>query len=402
MISYRTELLQSWVSSEPSVRSLGNMLGISAPFTMRDLVDRLRVVETLQLDCAIHTDDGAPITGGVKMTLHSDGHYEFRGHVRATGLYSYHWAIQAWVGSGSGGVILAQKIGSVFGTDTPGPALREWNEVGINLGIEAAWRELRAGTTLTVKFDANVSGVLGGVVDVLTFALEGIAANVILGPAGWYVLIGNELAGLDKQIDSPDILGGIVIGAGVFLIAGPFGLVPAVLAGVITAAVADIKHRSLNEEEIRFAQQVFGNKVRYEDIVITDMQKSSGRKFTMPSIGNTILMALGPDAFHDPMNWADIDNDDYKRPGEVFIHEMTHAWQISNTGPIHLVCNLSGDYTYKDDPTWSSRDWGSFNLEEQAHIVDDWYGDHRADLNGPAALADPAFHFIRDVIRSAS
>ena len=58
----------------------------------------------------------------------------------------------------------------------------------------------------------------------------------------------------------------------------------------------------------------------------------------------------------------------------------------------------------------------SFN-EQQAHIVDDWYGAHVAvdasgnfrydalgvpitDLNGAAATDDPAFHFIRDNVRT--
>jgi hypothetical protein len=50
-------------------------------------------------------------------------------------------------------------------------------------------------------------------------------------------------------------------------------------------------------------------------------------------------------------------------------------------------------------PTWSTRGFASFNDEEQASIVDDWFACH-ADLNSLAALGDPALH-IRDNIRPA-
>jgi hypothetical protein len=37
--------------------------------------------------------------------------------------------------------------------------------------------------------------------------------------------------------------------------------------------------------------------------------------------------------------------------------------------------------------------------EQQAHIVDDWYGANQADLNGSSATNDAAVHFIREDIR---
>ena len=68
------------------------------------------------------------------------------------------------------------------------------------------------------------------------------------------------------------------------------------------------------------------------------------------------------------------------------------------------------------DTAWPMRRWRTFNNEQQAHIVDDWYGEHvfrdgmgkfvfdaqdvpLTDLDGIDALNDPAFHFIRDNIR---
>jgi hypothetical protein len=94
-------------------------------------------------------------------------------------------------------------------------------------------------------------------------------------------------------------------------------------------------------------------------------------------------------------------------PGQVFIHELTHAWQIGNTSFMPgLICDsiLHRDYDYRDesDPSteWSRRPWSSFNLEQQAHIVDDWYQAYSSDLNSVVALRDPAFHFISENIRT--
>ena len=41
------------------------------------------------------------------------------GHMRVTGVPSYHFALQAWVNAAEGAVIGAQKEGRVFGTDAP-------------------------------------------------------------------------------------------------------------------------------------------------------------------------------------------------------------------------------------------------------------------------------------------
>ncbi|HJY41288.1 MAG TPA: hypothetical protein VJ303_08630, partial [Steroidobacteraceae bacterium] len=191
MISYREEIVHSWVGSEPSSRSLAALLGLGTPVTLRDIVMRLRQVETIDLSQPINTDDDTPIRGHVAMQLRSNGDFVFSGHMRATGFTSYHFAVQAFVGSGAGTVIAAQKTGRVFGTDTPGPDLREWTEPGTNPGIIEGWRALRTSASLGFHFQAEIGGVLGAAIDVLKFAITGIAANVVLGPYGWYVTIGN-------------------------------------------------------------------------------------------------------------------------------------------------------------------------------------------------------------------
>jgi hypothetical protein len=272
--------------------------------------------------------------------------------------------------------------------------------------------------------NANIGGVLGAAHDVLVFAVKGITLNVTLGAAGWFVLIGSELANMDAQLASPDILAGIVVGGATLLIAGPFGLVPAIVAGAVTVSLIDIRHRAMTTDEREFADRVFNGKINYDHVVLTNLSHDNGRKFTIPSIGESILVNLN-DALDQPMRYQDPSNAEYGEPGSVFIHELAHAWQIENNSFFGVICGMDSNYDYFDargrlgDTAWPSREWGTFNNEQQAHIVDDWYGAHVVrddagmfvfdakgipvtDLDGPAALNDPAFHFIRDNIKTGT
>jgi hypothetical protein len=301
--------------------------------------------------------------------------------------------------------VAAQQTGNVYGTDTPGDRQQNWFQPGVNPGITQHWRSLRAGAGIGYHMQAEIGGVLGAAVDVLEFAVKGLAANLVLGPSGWFVLIGNELAAMNAQITSPDILAGILVAGGTLLIVGPFGLVPAIVAGAVTASLADVRHRALYPSERDFADRVFGGTIDYNRVVVTNMTHDGGRKFTIPSIGNSILLNMGDDAFDAPTVYQDAANSRYPQPGSVFIHELTHAWQICHNSIVDLVCGLSENYNYFQgsrtaDRSWQSRSWNGFNNEQQAGIVDDWYGDHRADLSSFDALNDPAFRFIRDHIRT--
>lgn len=407
MVNYRAELNASWVRSAPSTRELMQLLGLTAPVTMRDIVNRLKQVETIAGERQVHTSDGAAINGRVAFELRSDGSYTFSGHMRATGFTSYSYGVQAWANGADGTVVAAQQRGKVFGTDTPGGARQQnWSQSSVNPGITEHWRALRGGIGVGYRLDAHLTGVLGGAVDVLAFAVKGLAANLVLGPYGWILLIGNELAGMDAQIGSPNVLAGVLVGGGTLLIVGPFGLVPAIVAGAAAAAIANVRHRKMHPWERDFADKVFAGRIDYDRVVITNMTHSGGRKFTMPSVGNTILVNMGDEAFDNPMTYQDAATSKYPEPGSVFIHELMHAWQICHLSIVDLVCGLSENYTYFQgnnrltDRSWQGRSWNGFNNEQQASIVDDWYGAHRANLNGPDAVNDPAYRFVRDNVRA--
>jgi hypothetical protein len=421
VISYRREILNSWVLNAPSVRNLGTLLGETPTLSLRHLINKVRAVEEITISKPIHTRDSAPISGRVTMLVRSNGSYVFSGHMRATGFPSYDFSVQAWLSVAEGTVVAAQRTGSVYGTDTPGDRQRNWSEAGTNRGIVLHWRSIRAGRSLGFKMHAEIGGLLGTARDVLLFVVKGVVLRVALGPYGWFVLIGEELIGLQPQLASQGILAGIFVGAGVLLVMGPFGLVPALVAGASTVAIADVRHRNLRASEIAFANRVFKNSIDYSKVVLTNLTHDGGRQFTIPSLGGAILMNIG-DSFDNPVSYS---NGKYPEPGAVFIHEMTHAWQIYNNSFIGLICGLSSNYEYHDargregDTAWSKRNWSTFNNEQQAHIVNDWYGQSVVkdadgkyvfdgngvpvtDLNGMQSLNDPAYHFIRDHIRTAS
>ena len=408
MISYRQEIQNSWVQSAPSVRALADLLGMARPYSLRDVITRLRELETREVHTDIVTGAGVPLNGAVRFVVGSDGSYTFSGHMRATGFPSYHYGLQAWIVTTDGTVIAAQRVGDVYGTDTPGDRQDDWSQSGSDLSIRQHWESLRADARLGYDLDADIGGVLGAARDVLEFAAEGIAANIVLGEAGWIILIGSELAGMGVRIGTPDILTGLLVAGGTLLILGPYGLIPAVIAGGAAASLVNVRHRTMTNAEIAFADRVFNGTIDYDRVTLTNMSHGGGRKFTIPSVGGSILVNLD-DALDNPTTYTDTPDSDYSQPGSVFIHELTHAWQITNNSFLGMVCGMSSNYSYHagasegdrlTDLTWSNRAWGDFNNEQQAHIVDDWYGAHFTDLNGFDAANDPAYHFIRNNIRT--
>lgn len=422
MPSLRKELNASWARDIRSVRDLAVSIPVPLPTTLRTLIDRLRVVESVHHERPMHTPDSTPINGRVAFDLRSDGSWTFSGHVRATGFPSYTYGVQAWLQTPDGTVIAAATSGEVFGTDTPGDRQRNFSVSGTNPAIADQWGSLRGGGgSIGFRLHAEMSGVLGTAIDVLEFIAQGVVANLLVGPTGWAIVLGNELADLGVQIGTPDILAALIVSGGVLFILGPAGLVPAVLAGFAAAEIADVGHRAMSGAEIDFAKRVFGDHIDYDRVRLTDLSQNNDRKFVMPSVDGSILVNLGS-AFANPLTYTSTTGE-YLQPGSLFIHELVHAWQITQRSLPSVISDMSSNYDYHSgttaagrlmDRSWTTRAWDSFNIEQQAHIVNDWYGAHVrrqgagwaiqdgvpvTDLGSQAALTDPAWRFIRDHIR---
>jgi hypothetical protein len=409
MKAYRQALKDSWIQNPVSCHTLAQFLGIPLPTTVAFLMNKLEQPERISFRADVTTPEGFPLGGWVEVTLRSDGRYTFKGNMRATGFTSYHFGLQVFIKAAGGIVLAAFHEGRSFGTDTPGDRNNSWEEELENPALKLAWTFIRTGSVLETRLHAEISGVAGTLWDVLKIGLETVAGYVVAGPVGAVIVLGSELgsaAGVAPA--SPGALVGIAVIGGMVYVLGPQMLLPAIVSGVAVghAVNSSIGFRTMTQEERDFAAKVFFDKLPYDRIRLTNLSHSGGRQFVLPNpIDGSILVNLG-DAYSNtnPISYV---NNSYPIPGQVFIHELTHAWQIGNTSFMPgLICDsiLHRDYDYRNesDPSteWSRRPWSSFNLEQQAHIVDDWYQAYSSDLNSVVALRDPAFHFISENIRT--
>lgn len=408
------------ISLPRSARGLASRVGMTGEISLRNLIDSLEVIF---VEKDVVTPAGFPLNGKVSFTLTGKGAYKFRGHMRATGLPSYKYSLQAFVQGQNGLVVAAHNSGEVHGTLSSGPRQVEWEDppqggsVEDHLILRENWPAFRSGATLGYNLDAHISGPIGDAWSVLKVLGFGLVAGSVLGPTGMAIVIGKGLADAIGITPAPNQLAGVAVAGGMILVFGPGVIVPAVVAGVAvgSAVFSDIQFRKLtdSEKEKRFAESIFHDKLPLDRILITNLTHGGGRRYTIPSIdGYTILVNMGSgQSYTDPVDFAD-SGTGYSQPGSVFAHELTHAWQIANTKFLPgLLCKAhrgEDQYDYhagtaeadrRTDLSWVNRPWSSFTLEQQAHIVDDWYGDHYADLGGVAAVNDPAFHFIANNIR---
>ena len=148
--------------------------------------------------------------------------------------------------------------------------------------------------------------------------------------------------------------------------------------------------RKLNPEEKMLAYTVFLNTIPLDFIRLTDGLGYNDRPFTInvPSddpagmspilnvfLGGTtkypmskffIYLNVGPSIYRNAFLY---------KPA-TFIHEMTHAWQYLHGNHVVLDSLYSqatshDAYTYKPGAAWDS-----YNVEQQASIVEDWFKSH--------------------------
>ncbi len=109
--------------------------------------------------------------------------------------------------------------------------------------------------------------------------------------------------------------------------------------------------------------------------ILNFMNPDHHRFYTTPSLdGNEVYMNLG-DAFDNPVSYVDNINHAYLAPGQVFIHEMTHAWQIHAYGASAMLAKYVKDggsgQTYNHDCSYNIN--SNFNLEQEASMNDALY-----------------------------
>jgi len=363
---------------------------------------QIQDTQNIVLRGPIITEGITALGGEVTVTLQRDGNIRFQGHVHDSGFEDYDFTIGVVVHGDYPIVIALQKSGSVEGTEsglpfgTPNRNF-DWDEMTFNPSVAQHFEDLKRNIVLEVhqQTDGNITGKLE---DIANFAIRWIGGTLLINPlTGLIIFAGVELYSL---IDTGSLTGGARVLAGTLWLAGPFGTLYALAAEGI--AELGENERQLTGAEYDFAQVVFaGTLPPVENLVLTDTIGGGHRAFTFPRFDGKVTLNMGQDGFRDPLSY---NLDRGRLRGEVFIHELTHAWQIQHThwsvgllasALASKVCEVTGNpYDYGNDP---AKPWADYNLEQQASIVGDWFAGRKT-----AAMLDtnsPYFHYIAENIR---
>lgn len=410
MKSARTVIDRSWMSKMQVIRAdLATSLKLPTPLSLSVLLQNLEQPEVVTLRLPIVVD-GQALGGEAILVLRSDGTYSFTGHMRATGALSFAYKVQATARAGTSAMVAMEATGRVFGFDTPGDRQRDWNQNGSSDSIREYWGLLRNDPELDVHVEYNTAGLIGALVDVAETVLETYVAAQLGGGIAALIVLGSDIgAATGQTFVNPNILAGVTVGAGILLVCGPGAIIPALAAGAAVAALADIRFRQLKDSpaELTLARKVFRDQLPVERIIITDLynpdENNFAREFCIPGLDGSILVNMGKN--FDATLQPDVQGRPrYSAPGQVFIHELTHAWQIAHQSfmPGFLCRGTFGDKNYEPSPERISAHapWNSaFGLEQQATIVDAWFGQFNGNVDSAQALQAPSFWYIDNNIR---
>jgi hypothetical protein len=168
----------------------------------------------------------------------------------------------------------------------------------------------------------------------------------------------------------------------------------------------------MSASEYGIVSRVFADTLPYRiRILITDAAGEDGRAFTIPTSLLSAIAGINPANFlasvtvgylSSFINLAYLINvgDEYDSlttsGRDTLVHETTHVWQGKNStfalsyvfDSVWNQCVLKNAYAYTPgDP------WASYNVEQQASIVQDWY------MAGEST-SSVLYHYITDNVRT--
>ena len=345
--------------------------------------------------------------GWVEVTVNKDGNVRFTGKVHDSGFESYDFHIRVVVHGDSPVVLAFQKSGSVEGWlhsgifDDPRRDF-PWDETVLNPLVASTYDALVSNIRMEV-YSSDTGDLSGALESIADFAIKWIGGSILVNPlTGLIIFIGVEIGSV---VTGAGFVGGARVIGSMLWFAGPWGTLYAVAAEGIAAIGGN--ERELTDIEYSFANSnVFkGTLPPKGDIVLADTIGGNDRAFTMPRFDGKVVLSMGPEGYNDPINYH---LGSWKR-GQVFIHELTHAWQIHNThwelgllasALASKVCEVGGGNPY-DAGTDTTKPFNDFNLEQQAHIVDTWFAGCEKDAaeNIIDDIASPWYHYIEGNIR---
>jgi len=191
---------------------------------------------------------------------------------------------------------------------------------------------------------------------------------------------------------------------GVDAVEGELNKARGIISGGIdgfTGSTPPYAERFLTDAEKDLARRVFEETLPYGAIYLSNGLGLQQRAYTIPHplhLGSYVIH-IGPDAFPDATNSSVVMLG--QTVDAVFIHEMTHVWQGTNRrhaldyifdSVYNQVRFGSHAYDLNQDDV-GKKEWGKFNAEQQAMIVENWYAAGMSE-------SDAAFSYIRDNIRA--
>lgn len=411
MKSLRGSASQAGVTDSPlSVRGVGQRSGMTPPFSLSQLMNRLEhpPLEEKKFRQAIFTGGLAALGGFVELTLRNDGTYKIHFHLHDSGAVDYKFQVRAVFVAANGLQFAWQNSGKVEGTQsttlTHAPNRNHEAEFsGSHPFIRQNWAAVRAGQ-MAVSKEYSAAGAAGFIQDVAR-TVAGVASDAAHGAVGAVVALGAEMQDAIRTLPLGGDLGVI---AGTVVLSFGGGIVLATVTGVEVGAVAAalIKKRQVRPEELASANDVFkGTLPPIENLWLTNLEGFGGRAVTLPGPSGNIYLNVGAYCMDHPLTHVD---KSYPVQGQLFIHELTHAWQIHHRsfvpgwvceGAVTQAGNSLLKSAYRYGP--AGQPWGKFNIEQQASIVDDWFAGRKGSDGKRIAMngGDDYYPYIRDNIR---
>ena len=347
------------------------------------------------------------IEGWVSTKVYWDGRVENRGHMRATGADSYHFTAQTLLSTGTTALAAGWK-GHVGGTFDDDPRSEDWAENGINVLVtENFWELQRASYQADRHYRGAITGALADIAGAALKFIIGATTLATPGGAALVIVVGGLAASVAKD---GDLAAGAKVIGGTLWLAGPFGTLYALAAEGIAAIGHD--SRGLRDEEWDIAKRVFGTATPPRDRVrITDTVGAGDRAFVFPRFDGVITLNLGKEGYTNALTWKKgfSKTRNRNRPyGEAFIHEMVHAWQLHHGSNLGFITSAMTKVAGEEYGYTPGKDYGSYALEPQATIVEDWYGRNYTEgvaaedfgLASQKAMTDPLFRYISQNLRT--
>ncbi len=317
----------------------------------------------------------AALGGRVNVTIYPNGALRCWGEATNSGIDGYDYTISAAVKAGSGRMLGVVRSGSVpnrvpiFGN----VIRRSWDETFPPDSYVASIFDQFANAQLITNLEYKSD--IGGALEAAGGWLLKWGAGTALGPVfNTAVFFGVNVGSL---ISTGSLVPGARILEGTLWMAGPYNTLFAIAAHGVASLGS--QEREIHQDEYDWAnKEVFkGSLPPREKLILTDTLGPGGRAFAFPRFDEKITLNMGPAAFADPRGYSG-------RYGQTFIHELVHACQIHySTMDIRLltdaisnrVCEITSGNThtpYIYGP--AGADFASFNMEQQAQIVSDWFG----------------------------